>query len=104
MICRDLETTKSNRNREIGRKSFKIWSGRWESNPTPIAAKLLIPLVHRDGLASNSVQLCSYSLDCFPMCIAHNVTVNLKRSACIGVPKLSLDNFWRGAGVEKESV
>jgi len=72
-------------------------------NPTPIAAKLLIPLVHRDCLASNSVQLRSHPLDRFPMCIAHNVTVNLKRGACIGMPKLSLNNFRRGAGVEKES-
>jgi len=23
-----------------------IWSGRWESNPTPIAAKLLSPLIN----------------------------------------------------------
>jgi hypothetical protein len=27
VIYRDLETTESNENREIGRKSFRIWSG-----------------------------------------------------------------------------
>ena len=53
-------------------------------------------------MASNSVQLCSYSLDRFPMRIAHNVTVNLKRGACICVPELPLDNFRRGTGVEQE--
>jgi hypothetical protein len=79
-----------------------FWSGRWESNPTPIAAKLLILLVHRDCMASNSVQLRSYSLDRFPMRIAHNVTVNLKRGACICVPELPLDNFRCGTGVEQE--
>jgi len=86
----------------INRNFAESWRGRWESNPTPIAAKLLIPLVHCDWLASNSVQLCSYSLDRFPMRIAHNVTVNLKRGACICVPKLPLDNFRRGTGVEQE--
>jgi hypothetical protein len=66
----------------------------------PIAAKPLIPLVHRGCLASNSVQLRSYSLNRFAMRVAHNVAVNFKCGACVCVPELSLDNFRRGSGVE----
>jgi hypothetical protein len=74
----------------------EVWSGRWESNPTPDAAKLLIFLVHRYWLASSSVHLRGYSLDCFPVRVTHNMAVNLKRGARICVPKLPLDNFGRG--------
>jgi hypothetical protein len=41
VICRDLEITKSYGNPEIDDKFFRIWSGRWESNPRPKLGKLL---------------------------------------------------------------
>ena len=36
------------------------------------------------------------------MRITHDVSVNLKRRARIGVAKLSLDDFWRCSGVEEQ--
>src|SRR5208283_4179182 len=36
-----LGTTRSYGNHEIDRNFFRIWSGRWESNPRPKLGKLL---------------------------------------------------------------
>jgi hypothetical protein len=54
-----------------------LWSGRWESNPAPNAAKSLNLLVHCGRLASNSVQPRSYFLDRFPVRVAYDMPVNL---------------------------
>jgi hypothetical protein len=54
-----------------------FWSGRWESNPTPNAAKSLNLLVHSGRLASNSVQPRSYFLDRFPVRVTYDMPVNL---------------------------
>ena len=61
----------------------EIWSGRWESNPTPNAAKSLILLVDSGRRASNSVQNRGYFLDRFPMRVSDDMTVNFKRRPCI---------------------
>jgi hypothetical protein len=79
-----------------------FWSGRWESNPTLYAAKRLIPLVNRSGLASISVQFQfrRYLFDCFTVSISYNVPIDFKSSARVGVAELPLYDLRRGAGVE----
>jgi hypothetical protein len=76
-----------------------FWSGRWESNPTPNAAKSLIPLIYNSGLASNSVQFQfrRYFFDSFPMRVSDDMPVNFKRCARVGVTELPLHDFWCSA-------
>ena len=81
---------------------FRIWSGRWESNPAPNTAKLLIYLVDSRGLASISVHNRGNLLDCFPVRVPHNMAVNLKRRPRISVAELALSYLRRGSRVEQE--
>ena len=67
-------------------KSFVFWSGRWESNPTPIAWKLLNvrPFFSRlwNALEHNR----GYFLDGFTVSIPQNVSIDPKSDAGICVP------------------
>src|SRR5579863_846830 len=82
--------------------SANKWSGRWESNPTPNAAKSLILLIDCGRRASNSVQNRGYFLDRFPMRVSHDMTVNLKRGAGVGMAELPLHDFGVGSRIEQE--
>jgi hypothetical protein len=68
--------------------SANKWSGRWESNPIPNAARSLIPLIHSGGRASNSLENRAYFLDHFPMRVSHDTPVNFKCGAGVGMAKL----------------
>ena len=54
-----------------------IWSGRWESNPTPNAAKSLNLLVDCGRLASNSVQDRGYFLDRLAVRVTYDMSIDL---------------------------
>jgi len=56
---------------------WALWSGRWESNPTPNAAKSLNLLAHCGSLASISVQHRSYFLDRFPVRVTYDMSIDL---------------------------
>ena len=58
-----------------------FWSGRWESNPTPNATKLLNLLVDCCRLASSSVHNRGYFLNRFAVRISDHMAVNLKSRA-----------------------
>src|SRR6266478_1064709 len=73
LICTGV-TIEAQRASDVGKqvkpsKSFGIWSGRWESNPTPNAAKRLKLLIYRCVLASISVQNGRHFLDRLAMCV-----------------------------------
>jgi hypothetical protein len=67
-------------------KCFKIWSGRWESNPTPIAWKLLNILRFFSRLWNTLEHNRGYFLDCFAVSIPENVGIDPKSDAGICVP------------------
>jgi DNA invertase Pin-like site-specific DNA recombinase len=77
--------------------ALDFWSGRWESNPRPVAAKLRIPLIHDGWLASNSVQCCGYFLNGFTMSVAHHVPIDLERGPRVRVTEVPVDNLRRTA-------
>ena len=79
-----------------------LWSGRWESNPRPIAAKALKLLVDGSHFPTIYLQNRGHFLDRLAVRTAHDVPVNLERRACIGVTKLALSDFGAGTGVEQE--
>jgi hypothetical protein len=74
-------------------------------DPTPNAAKSLIPLINYSGLAANSVQFQfqRYFFDSFPVRISHNMPINFKSCTRIGVTELPLHNFGRSPGVESRA-
>src|ERR1700722_7173668 len=88
--------------RESGTARSEFWSGRWESNPRPHAAKRLKMLVNRTARPSNSVQHRRNLLDGLTVRIAYNVTIDLKRRACARVSELTLRDFGCCTRVEKQ--
>ena len=64
----------------------KSWSGRWESNPTPIAWKLLNILRFSSLLWNTLEHNRGYFLDSFAVSIAQNVGIDPKSDAGICVP------------------
>ncbi len=73
-----------------------IWSGRWESNPTPNTAKSLNQLADTRRLPSTTVHNRRDPFDSLPLRLTHNVAINLKRCPSIGVSQLTLNNLGRG--------
>src|SRR5271170_2477552 len=64
----------------------ECWSGRWESNPTPIAWKLLNILRFHSRLWNTLEHNRGYFLDCFAVSIPENVGIDPKSDAGICVP------------------
>jgi hypothetical protein len=87
--------------RQWNRRRF--WSGRWESDPTQYAAKRLIPLVDRSGLASNSVQFQfqRYFFDSLTVGISYNVPIDFQSCSGIGVTELPLHDLGRCSRIEQ---
>ena len=63
-----------------------LWSGRWESNPTPIAWKLLNILRFFSRLWNTLEHNRGYFLDGFAVSIPENVGIDPKSDAGICVP------------------
>jgi len=84
------------------RKSFGIWSGRWESKPTPNTAKSLNILIHSGRLPSTTVHNRRYSFNCLTLRLPHDVPVNLERCPGVGMSQLTLNDFGRSPTIEKE--
>jgi len=70
----------------INRNFAELWSGRWESNPTPIAWKLLNKLRFFSRLCNTLEHIRGYFLDCFAVSIPENVGIDPKSDAGICVP------------------
>lgn len=78
----------------------KSWSGRWESNPTPIAWKLLNILCFFSRLWNTLEHNRGYFLDGFAVSIPENVGIDPKSDAGICVPQLLLNDLRSCARVE----
>jgi hypothetical protein len=64
----------------------ELWSGRWESNPTPIAWKVLNVLRFFSSLWNTLEHNRGYFLDRFAVSISENVGMDAKSDAGICVP------------------
>ena len=83
-------------------KCFRIWSGRWESNPTPFAANLLNS--QRDFLFIGTTwdQKRGQLFNCFAVRSLDEMSIDVQCHSRVCMTELALCHFWRSATFEEQ--